>query len=158
MQLQHGTGHSSGRWGWRQLPPSLLPQDQLPWCALQCHLLRSQLRCLSPVPMPQPEQGRTRFCLIPSLVSFPCCLKIQGDQRCKVTAVFVFLLYLGSRRAFLLCLLLPPAHQLQLEPGLWVDASMLRFRLPFPSHFVELAPDNKHWGLISYLFCSRMEL
>lgn len=106
--------------------------------------------CAAPTPLP--EQGRTRFCLILSFVSFPWCLKIQGEQRCKLTAVFVFILYLGSRRASLLCLLPALVHQLQLEPGLWVDTSLLRFRLSFPSHFVELARDNKHWALISYPF------
>lgn len=146
-------------WDWTQLwqmgmeaASPTTPASGPLWCALQCHLMRSQLCCPSPAPMPQPEQGRIRFCLILSLVSFPHCLKIQGEQRCKVTAVFVFIRYLGSRRAFVLCLLLPSVHQLHLEPGLWVDTSLLRFRLSFPSHFVEPAPDNKHWALTSYPF------
>ena len=97
------------------VPAALEPAAGM--CA-PCPLLRSQLCCPTLASAPQPEQGRTRFLLILSLVSFPRCLKIQGEQKCKAPAAFVFVLYLGSRRAFLLCLLPPPVHQLQLEPGL----------------------------------------
>lgn len=102
MQWQLGTGHSSGRWGWRQLP-------DLPASGAAAAMSPPTSTDDIPAVLPQPEQGRTPFCLILSLVAFPCCLKFQGEQRCKVTAVFMLMLYFGSRRAFLLLLLLPPA-------------------------------------------------
>lgn len=106
-----------------------------------------------PAVLPQPAQGRAPSCLMNSSVSFPCCLKSQGEQRCKVIAVLVLMLHFGSRREFLLLLLL---HQLQWELGGWVDTALPGVRLPFPGHSVELAPDKRHWALIHP--CSRMGL
>lgn len=103
-------------WGWTQLWQMGMEAASWPFCLRGscCHEpltptedIPALLPC--PAPAPQPAQGRTHFCLILSLVSFPCCLKFQGEHRCKVTAVFVLLLHFGSRRAFLLLLLLPPA-------------------------------------------------
>lgn len=107
--------------------------------------MRSQLCCLSPASHSSLNREGLTSAWFSDWFHFPPCLKIQGEQRCEVTAVFVFILYLGSRRAFHLHSLLPPVHQL-----LWTP--VLRFKLSFPSHFVELAPDNERWAPISYLF------